>query len=453
MTETHAPSGGSRRTAVPAGSPAPGPPAPGASVEQLPPVQDRLAAWLCDLTSLQELTEQLARTRGLEETLGTALQAGSALLGARRGLAVLEDGHGDGLGLGLDRPSLGALETVPHDAGPYAGLLDGGAHARLHVTVPDLSAPAPGLDPRYREVARQLGIGASFALSLATPEEGTFGAIAWFYDEPSEPSPRRRHLARLYCSVAAPLVARQLEQERLRRTAEDLRRGMLPDRLPDVPGVRLAARCLPGRLDRSAGSDWYDAVALPEGALGLTVGSVTGGGAGTAACMGRLRAALRAYAVLEGEDPVSVLGDLELLLKTTEPARSATAVYAYLEPAGRRLSLAGAGHCPPLLVTSFGAAFVETALSAPLGMLGCWEAPGVELGADPGDLLVLYTEGLARCCGGSLHRGQARLREAAEQAPREVRGDPDRLCDHLLTTCLGDRTAADDVVLLAARLD
>jgi serine phosphatase RsbU (regulator of sigma subunit) len=222
---------------------------------------------------------------------------------------------------------------------------------------------------------------------------------------------------------------------------------------------------VPAGLDRSTGSDWYDAIALPDGTLGLSVGSVSGDGPGAgpgsapgaAAAMGRLRAALRAYAVLEGEDPVSVLGDLELLLKTTEPARSATAVYAWVEPDERRITLAGAGHCPPVLVTRYGANFVETSLSAPLGMLSCWEAPGVELDAERGDVLVLYTEGLARRFGPTLHAGQSALRRAAADAPRELRGYPDRLCTHLLTCAdaaggdVGDLT--DDLVVLAARFE
>ncbi|CAM5725902.1 hypothetical protein SBADM41S_01205 [Streptomyces badius] len=65
------------------------------------------------------------------------------------------------------------------------------------------------------------------------------------------------------------------------------------------------------------------------------------------AAMGRLRASLRAYAVMEGEDPVAVLSDLELLLRLTEPARTATALFAYCEPAARKVVLAGAGHTPP----------------------------------------------------------------------------------------------------------
>ena len=83
------------------------------------------------------------------------------------------------------------------------------------------------------------------------------------------------------------------------------------------------------RTGPRGGGDWFDALPLPEGALGLAVGGVTGAGPSAVAAMGRLRASLRAYAVMEGEDPVAVLSDLELLLRLTEPARSATALFAY----------------------------------------------------------------------------------------------------------------------------
>ena len=451
------------------------------------PHGDATADPLTDLTLLCELTDRLTAATGLEEALRAVLQAGSAILGAPRGMLLLTsnpdphapafgtvDSPGSTVGHGLDRSALGALETVPRDSGPYAGLLHGEAvvvhPGPITGTVTDpLTDPLTGdLDGgagtfgggRFRDVAASLGIGASYALPLTGPDGGgePFGAAVWFYDTPTAPSEHAQRLAGLYCSSASRLIAKEIEHDRLRRTADALRRGLLPDRLPRVRGIQLAARCLPAGLDLSAGSDWYDALSLPDGSVALSVGSVNGGGADCAAAMGRIRAALRAYAVLEGEDPVAVLGDLELLLKATEPARTATALYVYLDPRSRQLSLAGAGQCPPLLVTSFGASFVETSLSAPLGMLSCWEAPGVELRADRGDLLLLYTEGLARRCGNSLHAGQAKLRSAAASAPREMRQDPERFCAHLLSTCLGgsdqqSRTGADDIVLLAARFE
>ncbi|MFJ4677012.1 PP2C family protein-serine/threonine phosphatase [Kitasatospora sp. NPDC088783] len=427
-------------------------------------LQDRLAGWLSDFTSLQEHLELLARADGLTGTLDALLDSGAALLGARRGLVVTLPPGADRqparpVGLGLDRAMLGALETVPVEHGPFAGLLGRpGPDGRLLIA--DLAAD-PAVGPRFREVAEQLGLGACYALPLATGPAGALGAAAWFYDEPGSPDERREHLARRYCEFAAPLLARQLEADRAVRAAETLRRSLLPGHLPTLAGLKVAARCVPAALERAANSDWYDAVALPDDTVGLTVGSVLGGGPGAgpgagadaAAAMGRVRSALRAYAVLEGEDPVSVLGDLELLLKTTEPTRSATAVYACVDPAERRIALAGAANCPPVLLTRYGANFVETSLSAPLGMLSCWEAPGVELTAERGDVLVLYTEGLARRFAPNLHAGQSALRRAAADAPRDVRLDPDRLCAHLLEQAGGGEPGGDDLVLLAVRFE
>ena len=513
---------------APLGFPAPTAP-PGHPLDPAQP--DAPRPWvdpLAELTTLFGLTERLTSASTpedgpedtLEDTLLGVLETGATLLGAQRGMVLLTQSTGNHppafgtvdtpgtiVGYGLDRSALGALETVPRDSGPYAGLLNGGAqvlipgpldpgcddaraipgqfgeHAQDHVPYPDHStyqdhtyqdhstyqdrgghqdhSQGPGQPPppdaRFRTVARHLGIGASYALPLAVPGDGgaPFGVAVWFYDAPTAPGEHEQRLAGLYCAAASPLIALEVKRDRLRRTADALRRGLLPDRLPRLPSVQLAARCLPAGLDRSSGSDWYDALELPDGGLALSVGSVTGGGVECAAAMGRLRAALRAYAVLEGEDPVAVLGDLELLLKATEPARTATALYGYLDPDSRRLSLAGAGQCPPLLVTSFGASFVETSLSAPLAMLSCWEAPGVEIRADRGDLLLMYTEGLARRCGPSLHAGQLRLRSAAASAPRETRRDPERFCSHLLDVCLGSgphrSTGGADIVMLAAR--
>ena len=188
-----------------------------------------------------------------------------------------------------------------------------------------------------------------------------------------------------------------------------------------------------------------------------SVGSVGGSGPGALATMGRLRASLRAYAVMEGEDPVAVLSDLELLLRLTEPARAATALFAYCEPARRKILLAGAGHSPPLVIGERRTEFVETTLSAPLGMLACWEAPSVEFTPEPGETVLLYTDGLLRRTGDAMDRAFARLHSAAACVPKAARHDPGAIADHVLRAMLpegldqGDGT--EDVVILAARFD
>ncbi|WP_416530700.1 PP2C family protein-serine/threonine phosphatase [Streptomyces coelicoflavus] len=420
-------------------------------------LQDRLAGWVSDLTTLHELTERLVRTGTLADGLQELLHAGAALVGARRGLVVLEPADGLGpdttVGLGLARADLGHIETVPRSSLPYGRILDGLPVDEDGVAEPDLLAEKT-LDPRHREVAARLGYAASYALPLRAEGTGRLGAAVWLYDEPAEPGERRRHLAGLYVRYAAQHLTRLLEVERTRAAMATMAEELLPSRLPRVPGVQLAAR---HRTGPRGGGDWYDALPLPDAALGLAVGSVTGSGPSAVAAMGRLRASLRAYAVMEGEDPVAVLSDLELLLRLTEPARSATALFGYCEPALRRITLAGAGHSPPLLIGERRTEFVETSVSAPLGMLACWEAPSVELEAEPGETVLLYTDGLLHRTGDPADRAFARLHAAAAGVPRAARRDPDAVVEHVLRTVLpGAKAEADsdeDVVLLAVRFE
>ncbi|MCQ8190609.1 PP2C family protein-serine/threonine phosphatase [Streptomyces rugosispiralis] len=512
-------------------------------------VQDRLAGWVSDLTTLHELTERLVRTDALDEALRELLRAGASLVGARRGLVALEPADGLGpvvtVGLGLGHADLGQIETIPRGSASAGHLLDGlpepDGERRADVTHPDIAGEAD-LDPRHREVAARLGFAASYAVPLdpfratpcATPglsaipapapgadgggtgtgspagsddhdhdhpapggpgttgvtdaprapgtghvgeaaaapasgltaamgaggPSGRLGGAAWLYDEPAEPAERRRHLVGLYCQYAAAHIARLIELSRARAAVATVQEELLPTRLPRVPGVRLAVRHHPGPR---GGGDWYDALPLPDGALGLSVGGVSGSGPSAVVAMGRLRASLRAYAVMEGEDPVAVLSDLELLLRLTEPARSATALFAYCEPGTRKVVLAGAGHCPPLLTGERRTEFVETTLSAPLGMLSCWEAPSVEVAPSSGETLLFYSDGLLHRTGEPMDRAFTRLHTAAASAPKGVRGDPDALADHVLRTVLPDGPASsvgrpsedgtEDLVLLVAHFD
>ncbi|MEU9760008.1 PP2C family protein-serine/threonine phosphatase [Streptomyces sp. NPDC047985] len=427
------------------------PAAPGAFV------QDRLAGWVSDLTTLHELTERLVRTSTLDDALRELLDAGAGLVGARRGLVVFEPSDRRGpvstVGLGLAHAELGHLETVPRSATSYGRILEGAPDTEGARTTPDLLGDTT-LDPRRREVAARLGYAASYAVPIAAEATGRLGAAVWLYDEPAEPLERQRHLVTLYAGYAGEHLARLLELERARADVATVAEELLPTRLPRVTGVQLAAR---HRAAPEGGGDWYDALALPEGALGLAVGSVDGSGPSALAAMGRLRAGLRAYAVMEGEDPVAVLSDLELLLRLTEPARSATALFAYCEPSCRKILLAGAGHTPPLLIGDGRTEFVETSVSAPLGMLACWEAPSVEIAPAPGETVLLYTDGLLRRTGDSTDRAFARLHSAAARVPKALRDDASAVADHVLRTMLPDGLDQDggteDVVVLAARFD
>lgn len=438
----------STHTAAPAEAP---PFAPGAFI------QDRLASWVSDLTTLHELTERLAATSTLDSALRELLGAGAALVGAGRGLLVLEPADGGGpsrtIGLGLAHAELGYIETVPRGATAYGRFLEGLPDSGDPHASPDILGET-GLDPRCREVATRLGYAASYTQPLATETAGRLGVAVWLYDEPAEPLERRRHLVGVYARYAAEHLARLRELERARSDVAVIAEELLPGRLPRVPGVRLASR---RRAGPSGGGDWYDALPLPDDALGLAVGSVGGSGPTALAATGRLRAGLRAYAVMEGEDPVAVLSDLELLLRLTEPAGSATALFAYCEPARRTILLAGAGHTPPLVTGERRTEFVETTVSVPLGMLSCWEAPSVEFTLGPGETVLFYTDGLLRRTGDTMDRAFARLHSAAAGVPKALRQDPGAVADHILRAVLPDGAGHGDgsgnVALLAARFD
>ena len=103
--------------------------------------------------------------------------------------------------------------------------------------------------------------------------------------------------------------------------ASTLQRHLLPDRLPEVPALAMAARYRPSERVAQVGGDWYDAITLPGGGIGLVIGDVVGHGVHAATLMGELRAALRAYAVSEPHSPAAVLTSLNALVASTHVRR------------------------------------------------------------------------------------------------------------------------------------
>jgi serine phosphatase RsbU (regulator of sigma subunit) len=245
----------------------------------------------------------------------------------------------------------------------------------------------------------------------------------------------------------AELYAREHE------IAEALQRGLLPDRLPTLEGVSLAARYQPGGASTQVGGDWYDALPIDGGAVALAVGDVAGRGPKAAAVMGQLRTAMRAYA-LQGMAPAAVMESLDRLLQGLSESYLATSVFAILDAKTGSLRFSNAGHPPPLLLRPDGGAeFLEGALAHPLGVVP--DASYVERGVtlEPGSVLVLYTDGLVEERSAVLDDGLAQLRSVVEATSRTTAGERlDDLCQHVLHGMTAfERT--DDIALLVARLD
>jgi GAF domain-containing protein/anti-sigma regulatory factor (Ser/Thr protein kinase) len=240
--------------------------------------------------------------------------------------------------------------------------------------------------------------------------------------------------------------ARRYESERT--IAETLQRSVLPDRLPDVDGLELAGRYLPGTAGVDVGGDWFDVIPLERGRVGLAVGDVVGKGVSAAATMGQLRNGLRAFA-LEQLRPSSAVTRLNRLLDSVTDAPFATLAYLTVDPRRGICRYTVAGHPPPLLVLPDGTVeYLEGARSLPLGVGADVQYQQDVLQLEPGALVVLYTDGLVERRDSSLDEGLDRLREAVARAPHE----PEELVDAVIAECLGDVERADDVALLAVRL-
>jgi PAS domain S-box-containing protein len=226
---------------------------------------------------------------------------------------------------------------------------------------------------------------------------------------------------------------------------ETLQRSLLPERLPQVPGLLTAARYMPGGPGADVGGDWYDAIALDGGRLGLAMGDVVGHGIGAAALMGQLRNALRAYA-LEGASPGEVVEKLDRMVQSLEAGRMATLLYMVVEPDLGSLTIASAGHLPPLVLSPSGeAGYLEGGRTLPLGVMPSIEYPEAQFELEPGATLVMYTDGLVEERGASIDAGLEALKAAVIEGP----DDPDALCDHIVARLLAERPATDDIAVLA----
>ena len=235
--------------------------------------------------------------------------------------------------------------------------------------------------------------------------------------------------------------------EREHRIALTLQRSLLPERLPRIPGVLLAARYVPATEDMEVGGDWYDVVPLPNGHIGLAVGDVAGHGLRAASIMGQLRMALRAYA-LEDTSPARVIGRLHHLSQRLDDPDMTTLIYAVYDPETSGLRYASAGHLPPLVVDAEGrAAYLDGEVEPPVGAVsypGTSQENAFELAA--GSTLLMFTDGLVERRGASIRDGLGALRDRA----RNNGHDLEALCDHLLAEMVGDEVS-DDIAMLALR--
>ena len=390
------------------------------------------------LYRLQETTAALARALTPQEVAATAAAQGRDALGADSAWVALLDEQRRALDLahaaGHAADTLQRFQSLPLDAElPLAEA------ARTTSPLWLESAEAIfGPYPRFREVRPQ----AQSAALLPLADGGVaLGAIGLVFDRQRTFGPHDRD----YLLTLTRLCGQALGRARVYQTEHDLastlQQALLPESLPRADGLEIAVRYLPAE-GSAAGGDFYDAVELPGGRLGIAVGDIVGHGAEAAAAMGQLRSALRAYA-LEGRSPARLLQLLSRYADGVAGARGATLVYAVVDPAAREVRYAAAGHPPPLLVSSNGRArYLEGARGVPLDRALGHVYEDAVAAVPEGTTLVLYSDGAIERRGEPLDVGLGRLAEAAAESSRLA---PDGLCTRIIEALLTGTPRHDDV--------
>jgi serine phosphatase RsbU (regulator of sigma subunit)/CheY-like chemotaxis protein/anti-sigma regulatory factor (Ser/Thr protein kinase) len=306
---------------------------------------------------------------------------------------------------------------------------------------------------RLHDTLAAAGIRSAAAVPLRSADE-LIGVLYLGWSAPAAPETAGAELAllELCAERAATAIAHARTYEHEHRLVELLQRSLLPQELPSVHGLELAARYLPSVEATAVGGDWYDVLRLDDGGVVLVIGDVVGHGVQAATVMGELRNGLRAY-ILEGHGPAAALGRLDALVGATRGGGMiATVLVLAIDPAGRRLRFASAGHLPPLLVGGGGAAtFLRGGLVAPLGMVGPAPIEEAVEQIAPGETILLFTDGLVERRDESLDHSLGRLSAAAAGHT----GEPlEPFCDRLLREVgIDGAEHRDDIALVAVRLD
>ena len=249
---------------------------------------------------------------------------------------------------------------------------------------------------------------------------------------------------------AGDRAAMAIDRARLfhqRGVVDALQRTIVPERLPDVPGLQIAARYRSATVRGGIGGDWYDVFPLARGEVALVVGDVMGHGLGAAALMAQIRTGLRAYA-LDGHPPDGVVERLNRLALSLGVRQMTTLAYAHLDLDAGRARVVSAGHLPPLLREPDGETrMLDVDRDPPLGVspISRYHQREFELAA--GATIVMVTDGAVEVRGEGIEHGLERLRALVAATD-----SPDAICDAIVRGDARGEPAEDDVAVLAAQV-
>ncbi|HEX4864305.1 MAG TPA: PP2C family protein-serine/threonine phosphatase [Acidimicrobiales bacterium] len=275
--------------------------------------------------------------------------------------------------------------------------------------------------------------------------DSAFGTLSVALSEPADKI-HARHMSdlRRVASGLAFAITEAAAHERANQISQALQASLLPTDLAVGSWFDLAARYVPGTADLRIGGDWYDSQIMSDGTVALSVGDVAGHGVEAAAQMGELRSAMAALRLVRSA-PDDLIAAVHRL--TTELGYFATAVCARLDPTGN-LVWASAGHLPPLVVHQDGQSeLLETDQSPPLGAGYGRGVPINRYRLNPGDTVLLYTDGLVERRDLPLDQS---LQFLVDRISRRAWASTTDLVDEVIRNRDQDDYTGDDIAVLAA---
>jgi PAS domain S-box-containing protein len=278
------------------------------------------------------------------------------------------------------------------------------------------------------------------SFEIGQPPAGLSGTIGVSVTSPDEEAILDRDGLVRFAVRVGNVLAGLAEYHRQRTTALRLQQGLLPDP-PDLEGFETVAHYAPAVTGLKVGGDWFDTSDTGERIV-LSVGDVSGKGVDAAVLMGRLRL----VAEVELERGVAVPQVMRLLDRICRDGREmATLLTVEIDRADRRAVVRSAGHLPPLVLGGGRARVAWSDPAPPLGYMSGAEIPEMVLELDPGDTLLMFTDGL-------VERRDEDLATSLERLVSTL--DPDEDLTRLVEgTVEGLSTAAeDDIAILAIRI-
>ena len=408
---------------------------------------EQLSAAALRTARLQQATSMLAEALTVGQVVSVITEVGRSAIGADRSAVALLDHNR--LKLTVITPGTeqeGETSVVPVSAATAMSVAVRESRPFLAGTPDSLRRQLGGEEELERFLERtdeRAWVGLPLLMAGSA-----IGALRFSFTRPREITEEERVFLEALAGQCALAVGRATLYEQEHNTAEQLQRSLLPDSLPQLAEMQLAARYHPATRHVQVGGDWYDAFKLADDRLAVAVGDVMGKGVLAASVMGRVRNALRALA-LNDPRPAAVLAGLDRVFSATEDEEQFTTLaYAVINPDTGAAVVSNAGHPPALVVRTDGPPTLGLAEpGTPLG----WPSQRQQssFSVEPGNTVVFYSDGLVENRRRGVDAGLDELVAVAGNAPSEVVRDPEILVDYLVDQMLAGYDQDDDVTVLA----